>query len=43
MKNSTISRRKFLGTAAGAAALAVIPFNYSFGIGTQSKKPNSRE
>jgi len=42
MKASKISRRKFLGTAAGAAALAVIPVNYSFAIGTQSKKPNSK-
>ena len=42
MKKSTISRRKFLGTAAGAAALAVVPFNYSFSIGTQTKKPNSK-
>jgi sugar phosphate isomerase/epimerase len=42
MKKSTISRRKFLGTAAGAAALAVVPFNYSFSIGTQNKKPNSK-
>ena len=42
MKSSTISRRKFLGTAASAAALAVVPFNYSFAIGTQTKKPNSK-
>jgi sugar phosphate isomerase/epimerase len=42
MSKSTISRRKFLGTAAGAAALAVVPFNYSFAIGTQTKKPNSK-
>ncbi len=42
MKPSKISRRKFLGTATGAAALAVIPFNYSFAIGSQSKKPNSK-
>jgi sugar phosphate isomerase/epimerase len=42
MSKSTISRRKFLGTAAGAAALAVVPFNFSFAIGTQAKKPNSR-
>jgi len=42
MKKSTISRRKFIGTAAGAAALAVAPFNYPFSIGTQSKKPNSK-
>jgi hypothetical protein len=42
MKKSTISRRKFLGTTAGAAALAVVPFNYSFAVGTQIRKPNSR-
>jgi hypothetical protein len=42
MKRSTISRRKFLGTAASAAALAVVPFNYSFAIGTQTKKPDSK-
>ena len=42
MKSSTISRRKFLGTAATAAAFAVVPFNYSFEIGTQTKKPNSK-
>src|SRR5512137_2819354 len=42
MKNSAISRRKFLGTAASAAALAVVPFDFSFAIGTQTKKPNSK-
>jgi hypothetical protein len=42
MKNSTISRRKFIGTTAAAAALAVVPFNYSFAIGKQTKKPNSK-
>ena len=42
MKSSTISRRKFLGTAATAAAIAVVPFNYPFAIGTQTKKPNSK-
>jgi sugar phosphate isomerase/epimerase len=43
MKNSTISRRKFLGTAAtAAAAISVVPFNYSFAIGKQTKKPNSK-
>lgn len=40
MKNQKISRRKFLGTAAAAAAVVTVPFNFS--IGTQSKKPNSR-
>jgi sugar phosphate isomerase/epimerase len=42
MKRSTISRRKFLGTAAGVAAVAMVPFNYSFAIGSQKKKPNSK-
>ncbi|MCU0472710.1 MAG: sugar phosphate isomerase/epimerase [Bacteroidales bacterium] len=42
MKNSTISRRKFLGTTAAAATLAVIPFNYSCSSGVQKKKPNSK-
>jgi hypothetical protein len=42
MKNSSISRRKFIGTAAAAAALAVVPFNYSLGAGPKKKKPNSR-
>ena len=41
MKSSTISRRKFLGAAATAAAFAVVPFN-SFAIGTQTRKPNSK-
>lgn len=42
MKKSSISRRRFLGTAAAAAAAAVLPANYSFAIGTQTKKPNSK-
>jgi sugar phosphate isomerase/epimerase len=42
MKKSIISRRKFLGTAAVAAGFAMVPFNYSFAIGNQSKKPNSK-
>jgi sugar phosphate isomerase/epimerase len=43
MKSSDISRRKFIGTAAtAAAAVAVVPFNYSFAIGTSTKKPNSK-
>src|SRR5512133_3814038 len=40
MRNPTISRRKFLGTTAAAAAVSIVPFNYSFAIG--SKKPNSK-
>ena len=42
MKNKTISRRRFLGTAAAAAAITVVPINYSFAIGTQTRKPNSK-
>ena len=43
MKNQTISRRKFLGTAAtAAAAIAVIPASYSCSSATGKKKPNSK-
>ncbi|MFO7620052.1 MAG: TIM barrel protein [Bacteroidales bacterium] len=42
MKKSVISRRKFLGTAVAAAAVSAVPFNYSFAIGTQTRKPNSK-
>ena len=43
MKNPSISRRKFLGTAAtAAAAISVVPFSHSFGISSQTKKPNSK-
>ena len=42
MKNSRISRRKFLGAAAATAAVTAIPFNFSFAISTQNKKPNSK-
>ncbi|MCX6327370.1 MAG: TIM barrel protein [Bacteroidia bacterium] len=42
MKNSSISRRKFLGTVATGAAITAIPFNYSFAIGSSIKKPNSK-
>ena len=42
MKKTSISRRKFLGTAAAAAAVTVVPYNYYFAIGTQTKKPNSK-
>jgi sugar phosphate isomerase/epimerase len=41
MTNSTISRRKFIGTTAAAAALAIIPVN-SLAFGKKSKKPNSK-
>ncbi len=40
MRNPTISRRKFLGTTAAAAAVSMVPFSYSFASG--SKKPNSK-
>jgi hypothetical protein len=41
MSNSTISRRKFLGTTAAATAtLSMVPFGFSFASG--SKKPNSK-
>jgi len=42
MKNVSISRRKFLGTAAAAAAVAIVPVNFSFTAGPKKKKPNSR-
>ncbi|HSL87042.1 MAG TPA: twin-arginine translocation signal domain-containing protein, partial [Bacteroidales bacterium] len=42
MKRPSISRRRFLGTAAAAAAVTVLPVSYSFTIGTQAKKPNSK-
>jgi sugar phosphate isomerase/epimerase len=42
MKNTTISRRKFLGTAATAATFVVIPSNHLFATGKQVKKPNSK-
>jgi hypothetical protein len=42
MKNSTISRRRFLGTtAAAAAAFAIIPID-SLAIPKKNKKPNSK-
>src|SRR5665647_1055324 len=43
MKKPTISRRNFLGTAAtAAAAITMVPFNFSISGGTKQKKPNSR-
>jgi sugar phosphate isomerase/epimerase len=42
MKKQTISRRKFLGTAAAAAAFTVVPVSYSCSGGTKAKKPNSK-
>jgi sugar phosphate isomerase/epimerase len=41
MTKSIISRRKFIGTAAAAAAFAIIPVN-SLAIGKKNKKPNSK-
>lgn len=42
MKNSTITRRRFLGTAAAAAAVALVPVNYSFTPLPKRKKPDSK-
>jgi len=43
MKNSNISRRRFIGTsAAAAAALTIVPVSYSFTSGAKKKKPNSK-
>jgi hypothetical protein len=42
MKKTIISRRRFLGTAAAVTALTVVPIKYSFSIGTQSRKPDSK-
>jgi len=43
MKNLSISRRKFLGTTAAAAAgISIVPVNYSFTSGMVRKKPNSK-
>jgi hypothetical protein len=41
MKNSAISRRKFIGTTAAAAAFTIIRVN-SLAVGRKTKKPNSR-
>ncbi len=40
MKKAIISRRRFLGTTAAAAAVSMVPFNFSFA--NSSKKPNSK-
>jgi sugar phosphate isomerase/epimerase len=40
MSKSNITRRKFLGTTAAAAAVSIVPFNFSFASG--GKKPNSK-
>ena len=42
MENPKISRRKFLGTSAAAAAFTLIPINYSCAGGARTKKPNSK-
>lgn len=39
--NKPISRRKFIGTTAAAAAIAAVPFN-TFAISSGMKKPNSK-
>jgi sugar phosphate isomerase/epimerase len=42
MKNKTITRRRFLGTAAAATVLSSIPFNISYASNPQGKKPDSK-
>ena len=42
MKNNSISRRRFLGTAAAATVLSAVPFNFSFASDMKNKKPNSK-
>lgn len=42
MKNPMISRRKFLGTTATAAAFSVVPFGTSLPGLVKKKKPNSK-
>ncbi|MFZ2341178.1 MAG: sugar phosphate isomerase/epimerase [Bacteroidales bacterium] len=42
MDNKTISRRKFLGTAAAATLLTTVPFNISYAAAPKGKKPNSK-
>ena len=42
MKNSKISRRRFLGTAAAATVLSSMPFNISFAADSKGKKPGSK-
>ncbi|HPA87964.1 MAG TPA: twin-arginine translocation signal domain-containing protein [Bacteroidales bacterium] len=42
MKNTNISRRRFLGTAAAATLLTAVPFNISYSAAPGRKKPNSK-
>jgi sugar phosphate isomerase/epimerase len=42
MKNNSISRRRFLGTAAAATVLSAVPFNFSIASDMKNKKPNSK-
>ncbi|MDP4223941.1 MAG: TIM barrel protein [Bacteroidota bacterium] len=42
MKDVKISRRRFLGAAAATAAVAAVPFDFSFAGGRKNKKPNSK-
>jgi hypothetical protein len=42
MKNKTITRRRFLGTAAAATVLSSIPFNISHASNPQGIKPDSK-
>ncbi len=41
MKNTNITRRRFLGTAAAATLLTAVPFNITYAA-PRSKKPNSK-
>lgn len=42
MKNSVLSRRRFIGAGATAIAFSAMPAKYLFAIKDQSKKPDSR-
>lgn len=42
MLKSPVSRRKFLGTAATAAALATVPFHFAWSKGASNRIPNSK-
>ena len=40
MKNSSITRRKFIGTTTAATAFTILPFSFACAAG--QKKPNSK-
>lgn len=42
MKNSTISRRKFLANMSAAAAFTMVPMNHLYQSNAKPKKPNSK-